>query len=603
MKNKLRLISIFCALVMALSCFAAFPAVAVDNGPSWATEGGTGTQADPYILNNDNFLTFYNATAGLSSDDTHLGNGNVYIKLNEDIVLNKGWTASSTAPMESTVEAGVTPSVWTAPIGAATNVRAHFDGGNHTISGIYMKTTTRYAGLFGILIGSVSNLKIINSYFENDSAHEYSEIGSFASRLKNGTVENCYSDAIIVVKQGAKSTAGGIVGLSDYGTTYIKNSVFNGRVESNQSAGGILGKINWSSGSYVANVSDCLNLGSVRTSGNFAGGIVGNENTNETVNISNCINANPNIINTATATSIGDIVGSAYSANNTVTNTCVVNGLRNSSKLIAKDKRADECTGWAVTEIQINDLYNEATMKAKGFTDWTYANGSLPVPTSKTLNVQINAKEYVMNNVDVGLDFVGASVRIEDVSGIRFITDVNVDVLKALEAVGATVNFGTYITKADFLKGENAPKFEYDAENGTINGTNKICLDVYATDFFGGKQIAGTIAYVYDVDVEYAGRAYVTVTLGRETKTFLSEFDVNTDVRSVSYVAKEALDDVKDAQEGKYTNTLAVGEKYFVDGVEETVENENSVFSEYDYDQREILRGLLSNITVELKKN
>ena len=553
--KKLRLISIICALVMIFSCFAAFPATAA--GPSWATQGGDGSKDNPYILNDNNFLNFYDATKGLTAEDGYLSSSSVYIKLEDDIVLNDGWTASSTAPTADTVNSGVTPREWTSPIGGTQKIRAHFDGGNHTISGIYMKSSSTRVSLFGVIVGSVSNLKVINSYFENTNTSGYVDAATFASRLTMGTIENCYSDAILKANS-TNSDAGGIVGMVDWGTTSIKNCVFTGRIESSGSAGGILGKINWDgSNNLVANVSDCLNLGSVKTSGNFAGGIVGNENTNEVVNISNCINANPNIENTATATSIGDIVGSAYSTNNTVANTYVVNGLRNSRNLVAKEKTATDCSDWDISEIYINDLLNEQTMKSKGFTNWTYDAGYLPVPTSTNLNVRID-DDYVLENVNLGLSFDGASVRIDDIpgTGIRFITNVDVDVINALKNAGATVAFGTYITKADFVIGENAIDFTPAA----LNAQGKVCLDVSATEFFGGKQIAGTIANVTDFEFEYASRAYVNITFGEKTYTFLAEF-VEGNIRSVSDVATAAIADpdggYTDAQIQKLTTLLA----------------------------------------------
>jgi hypothetical protein len=86
------------------------------------------------------------------------------VKLGADITFNSGSDASTWGTTAPDYE-------WT-PIGGsadATAFKGHFDGQNHTISGLYSKFESRDTNGFfgGVKNGSVKNLKITNRYFEN----------------------------------------------------------------------------------------------------------------------------------------------------------------------------------------------------------------------------------------------------------------------------------------------------------------------------------------------------------------------------------------------------------------------------------------------------
>lgn len=89
-----------------------------------------------------------------------------------------------------------------------------FDGDNHTVKGLCIKTKTQYAGLFTYNIGTIKNLQI-----ENANIHATAYIGAIAG-YNDGIIENCKGSGII---EGT-SIIGGIAGFSDKNSVEKDNS-------------------------------------------------------------------------------------------------------------------------------------------------------------------------------------------------------------------------------------------------------------------------------------------------------------------------------------------------------------------------------------------
>lgn len=152
-----------------------------------------------------------------------------------------------------------------------------FDGQGHDINGVYLNTDVQYTGMFGFVNpeGVIKNFSLKDSCFcsTNDTL---SMIGSIAGEIR-GTIQNVYSSAVVVA-YGPQ--AGGIVarandndddGIKD--ATIIKNCWFDGEVllkgVSNTYAGGIVAAVIQGD----AEVSHCLNTGSVSTEKNTSGAV------------------------------------------------------------------------------------------------------------------------------------------------------------------------------------------------------------------------------------------------------------------------------------------------------------------------------------------
>jgi len=176
------------------------------------------------------------------------------------------------------------------PIGSETyNFGGVFDGDGHTVSGLYINTTSTYRGLFGYISGSgvmVKNVGVIDSYIKGGS-YTAGVVGA----NNGGTVQNCYNTGIV----SGDTMAGGVVGYNGGTVSYCYNA---NSVGGSGFTGGVTG---YSAGM----VSYCYNFGGVNSSGSQVGGVVGINLNSGTVQ--NCYNTG-SILSTNTKT--GGVTGS-----------------------------------------------------------------------------------------------------------------------------------------------------------------------------------------------------------------------------------------------------------------------------------------------------
>ena len=350
----------------------------------WVTQGGDGSADYPFVLNGKNFRAFYyyysNCTGGAKNGFA----ANRHFALESDIVLNAGdakaWGTDAPAL------------VFDKAMNAFNGV---LDGRGHSISGLCIKVSGDRAALFHqINKGStVKNLRVVNSYIElNAGSAGYVTSGTFAGRL-HGNIEGCYSDAVVVGIGGTAKTnsLGGIVGMVNENGATVKGCVFAGSVTSeNSGAGGIVGKINGGKTGIV--ISDCLNLGDVKTGFTRSGGILGeNSNNDEPANkIINCINLSKNIVSEATAEGGkvgGEVYGDTYARVFKLTvNTYVISDVRVTGGTVANGVTLDENGAVVNDEKGIGWTFRIVTLKAflaggenmpEG---WFTAEGCLPCP-------------------------------------------------------------------------------------------------------------------------------------------------------------------------------------------------------------------------------
>ncbi len=201
---------------------------------------GTGTSDDPYIIETAAQLAYM-----VTSSPTF---AQKYVKLVNDIILNdtSNWEEWETNPPENQ---------WTL---YDKYFFGNFDGGNHTIYGLYC-SGYEYGGLFySASSGTIANVTVKDSYI---SATTYS--GGIAG--SGGNFSNCYNYATVKTT-GKDAHAAGISTTS--GT--VTNCHNYGKIIGGTYAGGISG--NESSRSISTNLQYCSNHGEV--SGTYAGGII-----------------------------------------------------------------------------------------------------------------------------------------------------------------------------------------------------------------------------------------------------------------------------------------------------------------------------------------
>lgn len=353
---------------------------------AWATQGGDGSADSPLIINQENFVAFYNFY--LQGGWNSFGDIKEHFALGSDIVVNTGDAKTwGTAAPQTVFERSM----------CAFN--GQLDGKGHSISGLCIKvsnaTKDDRAALFNqINKGStVKNLGIVNSYIELKSGDfGYVTSGTFAGRLL-GNIEGCYSDAVVVGIGGTPktNTLGGIVGMVNENGATVKGCVFAGSVTSeNAGVGGIVGKINGAKTGVV--ISDCLNLGEVKTGFTRSGGILGENSNNDEPNgqIINCINLSKNIVSEATAEggkAGGEIYGDNYASIRKLTvNTYIISDVRVSGGTVANGVTLDENGAVVNDEKNVGWTFKIVTLKAflaggenmpEG---WSYREGCLPCP-------------------------------------------------------------------------------------------------------------------------------------------------------------------------------------------------------------------------------
>ncbi len=214
------------------------------------------------------------------------------IRLGADIDLNPGWDASSGEKPDQ---------VWT-PIGSQSRPFAGmFDGQGHTISGVYLNTSTARQGLFGetsaasvlkdfrltnsCLVTSTFRLGSIAGNLGGKAEGIYSNafvtatggsnrIGGLFGVVNNASVSGCWYDGVI--KAQGISYVGGIIGsVQDADQPVIlEHSLFSGSVSGSNQVGGLIGMVLGSASGGVT-IHDCASLGTV--SGTAKSGMLAGE--------------------------------------------------------------------------------------------------------------------------------------------------------------------------------------------------------------------------------------------------------------------------------------------------------------------------------------
>ena len=233
----------------------------------------------------------------------------------------------------------------------------NYDGGNHTVSGIFTPAGSSiaysYQGLFGYVDSSslsysitIKNIGITNSFIQGYSSvggvvgYAYASsstititncynigdvtstatssfyVGGVVGSAYSATITNCYNTGTV---SGAGEHVGGVVGSAEYSTT-VTNCYNIGDVTSTATSysyvGGVVGS------AYSATITNCYNTGSVSGSSNYVGGVVGYAGYNTT--ITNCYSTG---VITSTATNGSDVGGVVGRADSNITiNNCYNTG-------------------------------------------------------------------------------------------------------------------------------------------------------------------------------------------------------------------------------------------------------------------------------------
>jgi len=210
--------------------------LALPDNPVWdgsvadSFAGGDGTENNPYLIGNASQLALMEAYK----------NKTVSYRLIADIYLN------DTSDWENWTAENGPANVWT-PI---SQLRATFDGDDHTIYGLYTDAAAAEQGLFR---QTYQDTCLKNLHIKQSQVFGTERVGALSARIQ-GAVVNCSSNGKV---QASGKYVGGLVGASDTSFSSIVNCVNYGSVETAAYAvGGIAGSIN-------STMQGCVNYGSV----------------------------------------------------------------------------------------------------------------------------------------------------------------------------------------------------------------------------------------------------------------------------------------------------------------------------------------------------
>jgi len=260
--------------------------------------GGDGTADNPYKITNAKELALM---AYRVNNDEENSAGKSYRELCYQLENN----VSLVAPDKNGNQL-----VWE-PIGAKGVFSGTFDGGGHTINGLYIsQTTSDYAGLFGCVSGTSG--KVCDLRVEGTISHgKY--VGGVIARIfigsgSNEAVKLLYTPAsklssnvnILLNSDKTTSYVGGIIGecFGGYGKVayhltieecFSMGTIVNRSANYRQRAGGIVGSVEGNP--LTVFILNCINkcgISNATVSGSVAGGIVGDSSA--PLSIKNCYN-------------------------------------------------------------------------------------------------------------------------------------------------------------------------------------------------------------------------------------------------------------------------------------------------------------------------
>ncbi len=169
-----------------------------------------------------------------------------------------------------------------------------FEGNGHIISNLKCSGKP-YASFFGVLHGACRNVGFVNADVSSTNAGGilagYLGLRNPANEYNIGKVDNCFTTGSV-----SGGPVGGIVGYigghygEDWG--YVRNSYSAASVSASGVTGGVVGSL-----INKGEVSNCYSCGTVSSTGNFAGGVIGAKEGSSTAQvIANAAAWNPGVI-------------------------------------------------------------------------------------------------------------------------------------------------------------------------------------------------------------------------------------------------------------------------------------------------------------------
>lgn len=542
---KTKILSCFIIFAMLLSTFLLeFPAIAADTA-AWdgsvaaSFSGGSGTADDPWKISNGSELAYLASVVNSNGSATH----NQYYILTADIDLGgREWTG-----IGNQNDAGKA-------------FKGKFDGNGKVITGFAINEEREYTpGLFGMLDGGavVKNLTVHGCI----RAGAKKDFGGLLCASVNGgsAVANCtvYADVQITREAGSKDLYfGGITGRLAPGGK-IQDCTVLGKIQlqvtasatnaQRQYTAGIAARIDAAEITNCKNYADISQIFTGSATIGYSGGIVacGDAATDTTVSISNCVNYGDIFVETNGGHGrTGGIIGNARSKAVYNIENCFNAGKMLSGKGTQPGNMGELVGMNEAKQLNLKNCYasgrNLGGNKGKTWSE----SGCVTDITLKTLT--------------------GASVRLDDPTGLRFDTEIKKSTLDTLlKADNVTVKIGTLIAPTKYVKAVGT--FTADALD-TYKNEQGFAFDPYINVPFDttvykfleetdtAYTFSGAVANLFEsnYNLAYSAVGYLTITVGDLSVTFYSDYIEQDHSRTIASVAREAYADRADAQSEDY---------------------------------------------------
>lgn len=431
---------------------------------------GAGTKLSPYIILTAEQLAYLSFVVN-ASDKDYKGK---YFKLGADIKLNKGDVIDEKGAL---VGDSTKLHKWT-PIGNSSVVfDGTFDGDDHTVSGMFINTTSTHNGLFGQSSGTIENLTIENSWVYG---------GKFTAGVvgrSTGSVENIENKASI---ESQDPCVGGVIGESYYNkypvNSIIKNVVNKGAVTGKNNVGGVAGCVTYVTVNGAENLADIEGYSYV---GGVFGGI-GSYSKNDVKNLKNSGSVNGTHFVGGVS---GHCGGALYLSQNTSSYSCpkgisawycgTMQTAHNEGNITGK-----RYVGGIVGEVcygTISELSNNGDVSGEGGTGGIVSSMSYTKATAV----------YNTGNI-YGINYVGGIVGFNEegvTSSAYSIGKVDGDSL-----VGLMIGYNYNTTMADYYYLEQGKQEPFGLNNGGGVATPKSADEMKSEDF---AELLGD-EFVYD---------------------------------------------------------------------------------------------------------
>ena len=542
---KTKVLSCFIIFAMLLSTFLLeFPAIAADTA-AWdgsvaaSFSGGSGTADDPWKISNGSELAYLASVVNSNGSATH----NQYYILTADIDLGgREWIG-----IGNQNDAGKA-------------FKGKFDGNGKVITGFAINEEREYTpGLFGMLDGGavVKNLTVHGCI----RAGAKKDFGGLLCASVNGgsAVANCtvYADVQITREAGSKDLYfGGITGRLAPGGK-IQDCTVLGKIQlqvtasatnaQRQYTAGIAARIDAAEITNCKNYADISQIFTGSATIGYSGGIVacGDAATDTTVSISNCVNYGDIFVETNGGHGrTGGIIGNARSKAVYNIENCFNAGKMLSGKGTQSGNMGELVGMNEAKQLNLKNCYASGHNLAgnKGKT-WS-ASGCVTDITLKTLT--------------------GASVRLDDPTGLRFDTEIKKSTLDALlKADNVTVKIGTLIAPTKYVKAVGTFTADaldtYKKEQGfAFDPYINVPFDTTVYKFLEETDTAytfsGAVANLFEsnYNLAYSAVGYLTITVGDLSVTFYSDYIEQDHSRTIASVARAAYNDRADVQSEDY---------------------------------------------------